>query len=201
MFKIIFGITGASGIPLASMILKFLHNMQSIETHVIVSRNAKLVCREENSDPPVELENLANYTYDEYDFAAGPASGSWQCQGMIICPCSVASLAAVATGAGRNLIHRSADVMLKERRPLIIVVRETPLNLIHLRNMTALAEAGAIIMPFMPAFYTGSTNLREMAKEFTGRMLDILKIDNSLSKRWQKKFNNNTPFTDTKVFF
>lgn len=118
------------------------------------------------------------------DMSAAPASGAWQNAGMIICPCSMSSLASIASGAGINLIHRSADVTLKERRPLIIAPRETPLNLIHLRNMQSVTRAGATIMPFAPAFYNNTTSFKDMMQYFSGRMLDQLHIEHNLCLRW-----------------
>ncbi|MBD5608098.1 MAG: UbiX family flavin prenyltransferase, partial [Desulfovibrio sp.] len=104
--------------------------------------------------------------------------------GMIVCPCSMSSLAAIATGVGSNLIHRAADVALKERRPLVLAIRETPYNLTHIRNMLAATEAGAIIMPFSPAFYTGDQSLSDLARQFAGRMLDQLRLPHALCRRW-----------------
>jgi len=117
--------------------------------------------------------------------AAGPASGSWRHDGMVICPCFMSSLASIATGVGLNLIHRAADVSLKERRPLVLVTREAPLNLIHLKNMQAVTEAGGIVMPFSPAFYTNETDMPMLVRHFTGRMLDMLGIGHSLCARWR----------------
>lgn len=184
MYRIIFGISGASGMSLAATLLKILKRMAHVETHVIVSKAASRVCVADGKITAGQLEAYASRAYSESDFGAGPASGSWQCNGMIICPCSMSTLAAIATGVGNNLIHRAADVSLKERRPLILVPRETPLSLVHLRNMTMATEAGAIIMPFMPAFYTGANSLQEMESQFLGRMLDLLHINHDLCIRW-----------------
>lgn len=185
MSRIVFGVSGASGMPLASLVLKNLREVPGLETHVIVSKNSENVCGLEGAGEALNLKNLGFNSYEESDFSAGPASGSWRSDGMIVCPCSMRSLAAIATGNGYNLIHRAADVTLKERRPLILAVRETPFNLIQLRNMVHAAEAGAVIMPFIPAFYAAHDTLPEMARNFAGRLLDILRIPNSLCLRWR----------------
>ncbi len=184
-FRIIIGISGASGMPLAHALLTQLAHMPELETHLIISEGAQQVLQSESSHLPNTLMQLATHTHNAHAMSAGPASGSWQHQGMIICPCSMSSLAAIATGVGTNLIHRAADVCLKERRPLIIAPRETPLNSIHLRNMLTLSEAGATIMPFAPAFYTQNNCLQSLMQHFIGRILDQLHIPNQLCTRWQ----------------
>lgn len=185
MRRLVFGVSGASGMPLASLVLKNLKELSDLEIHVIVSKEAANVCEHEGADKARDLEKLGFRSYNEADFSAGPASGSWRSDGMIVCPCSMRTLAAIATGNGYNLIHRAADAALKERRPLILVVRETPFNLIQLRNMVYAAEAGAVIMPFIPAFYASHDSLAEMARHFSGRLLDILRIPNDLCGRWR----------------
>lgn len=178
--RLVFGVSGASGMPLAEAVLAAFASLDNLEIHLIVSRGAAAVMRAEAAC----LELPAHCRHDCDNLAAPPASGSWLHDGMIICPCSMSSLAAIATGTGRNLLHRAADVCLKERRPLIVVARETPLNLIHLRNMTLAAEAGAIIMPFVPAFYTGTNDMDAAMRQFAGRMLDLLRIPHNLCRRW-----------------
>lgn len=185
MKRIVFGVSGASGMPLASHVLKSLREVSGLEIHIIVSKDSANVCAHEGAGEARDLEKLGFCSHDESDFSAGPASGSWRSDGMIVCPCSMRTLAAIATGNGYNLIHRAADVALKERRPLILAVRETPFNLIQLRNMVYAAEAGATIMPFIPAFYASHDSLPEMARHFAGRLLDILGIANELCRRWR----------------
>lgn len=186
--RIVLGISGASGMPYALRLLEVLSGVEGLETHVVVSDGAKEVLRAETKLTPEDLETrLARATrvYSEKEIGGAPASGSWQHQGMVVCPCSMASLGAIANGLGSNLLHRSADVTLKEKRPLVLVVRETPLNLVHLRNMTAAAEAGATIMPAMPGFYTRPTTISQLVDHLVARILDQLGVDHTLSTRWE----------------
>lgn len=184
MPRIVVGVSGASGMPLARTVLKNMALVPDMEIHLVVSAGARRVLQTECDFSLPDLTCHAHAAYEAEDMAAGPSSGSWRHDGMVICPCSMSSLASIASGAGMNLLHRSADVTLKERLPLIIVARETPLNLIHLKNMQAAAEAGATIMPFCPAFYTRETDLNALARHFTGRILDQLGISHSLCARW-----------------
>lgn len=185
MPRIVVGVSGASGMPLARTVLKNMALMPDMEIHLVVSAGARRVLQSECDISLPDLICHAHTVYEADDMAAGPSSGSWRHDGMVICPCSMSSLASIASGAGMNLLHRAADVTLKERLPLILVARETPLNLIHLKNMQAAAEAGAIIMPFCPAFYTRQTDLDVLARHFTGRILDQLDISHSLCVRWR----------------
>ena len=188
MKRLVMGISGASGIPLALTVLRALHDAQ-VQVHCIISQGAQAVMDAEASAAPADtlqrIANLAHTLYAPGDTAAGPASGSWQHEGMLVCPCSMASLAAIATGTGNNLIHRAADVCLKERRPLVLIPRETPLSRIHLRNMLAAHEAGAIIMPPCPAFYGRPETLDDILEHLAGRILDQLAIPHSLGHRWK----------------
>ncbi len=188
MPRIIVGISGASGMPLALALLQALQHIPSLEVHLIISQGAKYVMQTEGDLPLEAYTKLAHKVYNAQDMAAGPASGSWQHDGMIICPCSMSSLAHIAHGMGTNLLHRSADVSLKERRPLVIVPRETPLSAIHLQNMLSLNQSGAIIMPFSPAFYTPTTDMPHMMQHFCGRIFDQLSLPHNLCQRWK----NNT---------
>lgn len=172
---------------LARDILAFLHEVPGMELHLVVSAGARRVMHTEGLSPAAVTPYAAR-VYAPTDMAAPPSSGSWQHDGMVVCPCSMSSLAAIATGAGRNLIHRAADVSLKERRPLILVARETPLSLIHLKNMQAVTEAGASVMPFMPAYYSGRTDWQGLVCHFTGRVLDQLHIAHSLCTRWGEAY-------------
>ncbi len=187
MPRIIVGISGASGMPLIKTMLKQFASVPSLELHLIISKGAIKVMQAEGNYKLKDFTKYAHTIHDESNMAAGPASGSWQHDGMLVCPCSMASLAFIANGNGTNLIHRAADVSLKERLPLIIVPRETPYNLIHLRNMQQLCTAGASIMPFNPAFYTKDTSLKGMMRHFAGRVLDQFKIEHKLCHRWQGK--------------
>ncbi len=183
--RLVFGISGASGMALARMALECYSAIHGLEIHLIISPAAKNVMAEEMGLEPSSLSRYAAATYEPDDFGAPMASGSWPCAGMIVCPCSMASLGAIANGCGTNLLHRAADVMLKERRPLVLSCRETPLNLVHLRNMLAAAEAGAIMAPFIPAFYCGDGSMQGAMRQFCGRMLDLLRIPHNLCERWR----------------
>lgn len=183
--RIIFALTGASGMPLAKAMLNYYFHLPDLMIHLIISNSARTVIRVENKERAQELEKFAFAVYGALDLTAGPASGSWQHAGMIICPCSMGSLGAIANGCGTNLIHRAADVTLKERRPLVLVIRETPLNRIHLENMLRANDAGAVIMPFSPAFYTDANSQETIFKQFAGRVLDQLAIPHDLCVRWR----------------
>lgn len=186
MPRIVFGVSGASGMPLARAVLEALASVPGLDIHLVISGGARRVLRLEGGAEEADLIRLAAAVHDASDLGAGPASGSWLHDGMIVCPCSMSSLAAIAGGAGQNLLHRAADVTLKERRPLVLVARETPLNLIHIGNMRAAALAGATIMPFCPAFYAGEADMASQARQFAGRMLDILRIGHDLCARWRE---------------
>ena len=153
MHRLVLGISGASGMPLAQAVLENLATVSDLEVHLIISAGAERVLQAECGIPSAALARYAHAVHESSDMAAGPSSGSWHHDGMIICPCSMSSLASIASGAGSNLIHRAADVTLKERRPLVIVARETPLNLIHLKNMQAVTEAGAFHPGLLHAGY------------------------------------------------
>lgn len=189
MKRIVFAVSGASGMPLAEAVLASFAKIREIELHLIVSTGARLTIATENTTASFDVYATKSYEPDE--MTAPFASGSWLHAGMVICPCSMRSLGAIAHGIPQNLIHRAADVCLKERRKLVLVVRETPLNLIHLRNMTQVAEAGAIVMPFMPAFYIGDNTMQATMRQFAGRILDVLGIEHKLCKRWGEE-NANT---------
>lgn len=182
--RIILAVTGASGPQYAMALARALSGRPDIELHLILSEAAKKVIALEADFRAEELEALAHACYSEKDIAAGPASGSWRHAGMIVCPCSMASLGAIAHGLGTNLIHRAADVTLKEGRKLILVTRETPLSLIHIKNMLAAKEAGADIVPASPGFYHKPRTIDDLVNHLAGRILDQLGIDNTLFKRW-----------------
>jgi 4-hydroxy-3-polyprenylbenzoate decarboxylase len=183
--RILLALTGASGMPYARALLRALAAMDTVEARAIVSDAARKVMALEWPEGPAELERLAARVHGQDEAAAGPASGSWRHAGMVVCPCSMASLAAIATGAGQNLVHRAADVTLKEGRPLVLVARETPLSRVHLRNMLAASEAGAVILPACPAFYQGPQAIEDLADQIAGRVLDQLGLEHDLAPRWQ----------------
>jgi len=181
--KIIVAITGASGAIYAKILLDTLSTNKNVEVGVLLSDNAKIVWK-------TELENQAfnNYPftfYDKNDFDAPFASGSAKYDTMVVIPCSMGTLGRIANGISNDLLTRAADVILKERRKLILVARETPLNLIHINNMKTLTEAGGIICPATPSFYSKPKTIEEVAKTVVDRVLDLMDIDNE-SFRWGK---------------
>jgi len=182
--RIILAVTGASGSIYAIRLAKALGSMDNVELHVIVSDAAVQVLTLETDESIEAITAGAHAIHDAANIAAPPASGSWQHDGMIICPCSMASLSAVATGFGHNLIHRSADVSLKEGKPLVLVPRETPLSTIHLNNMLTARKAGATIVPASPGFYHGPKTIEDLADQLAGKILDQLDIPHTLYKRW-----------------
>lgn len=182
--RIVLAVTGASGPQYAYALARALSGRKDIELHLILSEAARKVIALEADFAPDALIALAHKHYSEKDIAAGPASGSWRHAGMIVCPCSMASLAAIAQGFGTNLIHRAADVTLKEGKRLVLVTRETPLSLIHIKNMLAAKEAGATIVPASPGFYHKPKTIDDMVNHLAGRILDQLGIDNTLFTRW-----------------
>ncbi|MDR3319730.1 MAG: UbiX family flavin prenyltransferase [Desulfovibrio sp.] len=189
MKKILVGISGASGMPLAQWVLRGLSAMPGVETHCIVSRGAQRVLKAECACELEELITLTDHVYDAENLAAGPASGSWwhdtDRTSMLIVPCSMRTLGSLAGGISHNLIHRAGDVALKEGLRLVLVCRETPLSLVHLRNMLTLKKAGAVIMPFSPGFYTWPSSLEEMLQHFSGRIFDQLGLQHACP-RWRE---------------
>lgn len=182
--RIVLAVTGASGPQYAYAVARALAHRPDVELHLIVSDAAKKVMTLEADFALEDLLSLAHACHGEKDIAAGPASGSWRHAGMVVCPCSMASLAAIAQGLGTNLIHRAADVALKEGRKLVLVTRETPLSRVHLVNMLAARDAGAVILPACPGFYHKPKTIADLVDHLAGRVLDQLGIDHDLYKRW-----------------
>lgn len=183
--KIIVGITGASGAVLGVRLLQALARLDGVESHVIVSSSGALTATQELGIKRSDVEALADVAYSARDIGAAVASGSFLTAGMAIVPCSMKTLAGIANGLADNLIGRAADVMLKERRRLVLVARETPLNLAHLRNMAAVTEMGAIVMPPVPAFYTRPQSVDDIVNHTVGRLLDLLGLEHAeLPQRW-----------------
>ncbi|MDB5824971.1 MAG: polyprenyl P-hydroxybenzoate and phenylacrylic acid decarboxylase family protein [Herminiimonas sp.] len=178
-------ITGATGAVYGVRLLRVLQAMPSVETHLMVSDAGVLSMHQELDMNRKQVEALANVVHSVRDVGACIASGSYESEGMVIAPCSMKTLAAVAHGFSDNLISRSADVMLKERRRLVLMVRETPFNLAHLRNMTSVTEMGGIIFPPMPAFYQRPRSVEELVDHTVGRVLDLFSISHQLAPRWQ----------------
>lgn len=182
MKKIILAITGASGSLYAIEFLK-LAAAAGVEVHALISDAGRKVLHHELGMEAEALSGVAQW-HDVHDFTAAMASGSARFDAMLVVPCTMGTLAAIAHGLSVNLIHRAADVMLKERRPVVLAVRETPLSRTHLANMMAAHEAGAVICPAMPAFYNKPTDLTEMARGFAGRLCDLVGIAVTGVKRW-----------------
>ena len=185
MQRLIVAITGASGAVYGVRLLEQLRALGSVETHLMISDAAALNLHHELDKKRVDIEALASHVHSVRDIGACVASGSFRSDGMVIAPCSMKTLAAVAHGMCDNLITRAADVMLKERRKVVLMVRETPFNLAHLRNMTAVTEMGGIIFPPRPAFYQQPQSIEEMVDHTVGRVLDQFGIEQSLAPQWQ----------------
>ncbi|MFZ5631587.1 MAG: UbiX family flavin prenyltransferase [Bacillota bacterium] len=184
MTRIILAITGATGAVYGIKLLDEL-NKAGVETHLMVSDAARKTIGLETEYPVEELEKKAHYRYLDGEIDAPPASGSFLHQGMVIAPCSMKTLSAVANGYAENLISRAADVTIKEKRKLILLVRETPLSAIHLENMLKLARLGVVIMPPVPSFYNHPQTVGDIVNQTAGRVLDLLGIKNSLVERWR----------------
>jgi len=176
MKKILIGISGASGAPIAFELLKKLKEIDDIETHLIMTESARRTIEMECNISASAFEKLVDFYYDTKDIGAGPASGSFDMDEMIIVPCSMKTVAAITCGYGENLLLRAADVTIKEGRPLILVARESPLSPIHLKNLHELSMMGVKIVPPMISFYQGYTTIEEWTDNFTNRLLNILGI-------------------------
>jgi 4-hydroxy-3-polyprenylbenzoate decarboxylase len=174
-------------------LLQHLRHTAGVETHLIVSEAAVLTLHQETGLQRREVEAFAHVVHKVRDVGASIASGSFQSDGMIVAPCSMKTLASVAHGLSDNLIARAADVVLKERRRLVLMVRETPFNLAHLRNMTAVTEMGGIIYPPLPGFYHNPQSIAEMVDHTVGRVIDLFGIEHTLAPRWQGMKSANTP--------
>jgi 4-hydroxy-3-polyprenylbenzoate decarboxylase len=182
--RLIVAITGASGARYGVRLLELLGATEGIETHLMISDAAALNLHHELDVKRKDIEALAHHVHSVRDIGACVASGSFRADGMVIAPCSMKTLAAVAHGMCDNLITRAADVTLKERRRLVLLVRETPFNLAHLRNMTAVTEMGGIIFPPLPALYQRPQSIDEMIDHTVGRVMDMLGLEQSLAPEW-----------------
>jgi len=187
--KIILAITGASGSIYAIRFLKLMQR-EDVEVHGIISNAGRLVLQHELGLRPDDLQQYVAMWHAADDFGAPMSSGSSKFEAMIVLPCTMGSLGAIANGIAKNLIHRAADVILKEKKPLLLAVRETPLNRIHLENMLKVHDAGAIVCPPMPSFYHHPESLDEMATFFAGRLADLIGIEVAGLKRWQGREQN-----------
>jgi 4-hydroxy-3-polyprenylbenzoate decarboxylase len=182
--RLVVGISGASGVIYGIRLLEALQ-AENVETHLILTRAAEMTIAYETGYTTRQVQALADKVYPLADIGAAIASGSFATLGMVVLPCSMKTLAEIATGVTSNLLTRAADVALKERRRLVLVPRETPLHLGHLRNMVSVTEIGAIVAPPMPAFYAAPKTLDDMVNHSVGRVLDLFGIESGLVKRWQ----------------
>ncbi len=181
--RMIIGISGASGVTYGVRLLQLMRNA-GVETHLVMSKTAELTFAYETDLKIAEVRDLANVCHAIDDMASAISSGSFRTAGMIVAPCSMRSMSEIASGVTTTLLTRAADVVLKERRRLVLMVRETPLHTGHLRTMTALSEMGAIIAPPVPAFYAKPENLEDMVEHTVGRVLDLFDIDIGVVRRW-----------------
>jgi 4-hydroxy-3-polyprenylbenzoate decarboxylase len=182
--RIVVAITGATGAIYGVQLLRRLAAVPGVETHLVISDAATLTLHQEVGLQRRDVEALAHVVHRNREIGASIASGSFRTDGMVIAPCSMKTLAAVAHGLSDNLIARAADVVLKERRRLILMVRETPFNLAHLRNMTAVTEMGGIVFPPLPSFYHRPATIDEMVDHTVARVMDLLGMTNDLAPRW-----------------
>jgi flavin prenyltransferase len=181
--RLVVGISGASGVIYGARLLELLRPLP-VETHLVISRAAEMTLALETELKPAAVRARADVVHAVGDMAAAISSGSFRTIGMIVAPCSIRSMAEIASGATTTLLTRAADVVLKERRRLVLMVRETPLHTGHLRTLTALSEMGAIIAPPVPAFYAKPTTIAEMIDQSLGRILDLFGLDTGTVRRW-----------------
>lgn len=182
--RIVIGITGASGAIYGVRLLEELKKTRGVETHLVVSKAGYLSLNAELSIAKDRLQSLAGVVYSDRDVGAAIASGSFRTDAMLIAPCSMRTLAAIATGMSGSLLTRAADVTLKERRRLVLLTRETPLNLVHLKNMTTVTEMGGIVFPPVPAFYSGHEDIGAMVDQTVARVLELVDIHSDLLRPW-----------------
>ena len=181
--RVAVGISGASGAVLGLRLLEVLKEMR-VETHAVMTKAAERILRDEHGASREDVAKLAHRLYDVDDFMAPIASGSFKVDGMVVAPCSMKTLAGIVCGYSDNLLLRAADVTLKERRPLVLVVREAPLSVVHLRNMLAAAEMGAVVLPPVLTFYIKPRSVEDLVDYVVGRALDALGLKHSLYRRW-----------------
>ncbi|ASV88094.1 polyprenyl P-hydroxybenzoate and phenylacrylic acid decarboxylase family protein (plasmid) [Ochrobactrum quorumnocens] len=179
------GISGASGFVYGFRLLEILQRLQ-IETHVVVSRSALLTMTHETDYKLADIRDLANYLYKSDDMAASISSGSFRTMGMVVAPCSMKTLAEIAHGLSGSLVSRAGDVTLKERRKLVLLVRETPLTQTHIANMLTVTQMGAIVTPPVPAFYVRPASIAEIVDHTVGRVLDLFDLETGGVRRWLK---------------
>ncbi len=182
--RLIIGITGASGVVVGIRLLELL-KATDVETHLVISRAAEMALAYETDLQPKDVRALASVNHATGALGASISSGSFPTMGMVIAPCSIRTMSEIATGVTTTLLSRAADVVLKERRRLVLAIRETPLHLGHLRTMTALAEMGAVIAPMAPAFYPRPQSVDDIVNHTAGRLLDLFGIETGAVRRWE----------------
>ncbi len=182
--RLIVGISGASGTIYGVRLLELLRRAE-VETHLVMSRSAEMTLAYETDIKPKDVRALASVHYAITDIGAAISSGSFPTMGMIIAPCSIRTMSEIASGVTASLLSRAADVVLKEKRRLVLAIRETPLHVGHLRSMTVLAEIGAVIAPIVPAFYNRPRSVDDIVNHTCGRLLDLFGIDTGIVKRWK----------------
>ena len=187
--EVVVGISGASGVGYG---IRLLQVLQGSVIHLVITDSARKIIEVETNFSPEDVEDLADHVYAEDDFTAPIASGSYRFEAMVIIPCSMKTLAGVASGMSDNLIGRSAEICLKDRRRLVIVRRETPLSLIQLKNMVSVTEAGAVVLPACPAFYSRPQTLEDLIDVLVGRVLDSIGVENNLYPRWKGNAYNGS---------
>ena len=183
--RIIIGVTGSSAPQLGLSVLQALREVPDLEVHLVVSAGAVRSIEAEMGVSPVVFEELADVVHAPQDMAAPISSGSFRTRGMVVVPCSMRSLAAIATGNTTDLMGRAADVCLKERRRLVLVTRETPLNLVHIRNMETVTLAGGTVLPPVPAFYHRPQTIEDLLRQTAGKVLDQFDLPHRLFRRWE----------------
>ena len=193
--RLIVGISGASGAIYGIRLLEVLSKMPQMEIHLVLTEPAKRTIEMETARTVAEVNALASFIHDNQNMAAAISSGSFQTDGMVITPCSIKTMSSIAMSYNNNLIVRAADVILKEKRRLVLVVRETPLHLGHLKRMAELAEMGAVILPPMPSFYHHPKTLDDIINQTVGKILDQFNIRHNLFERWKGINNTSTART------
>lgn len=182
--RIIVGISGASGMPIAYELLRQLHEQEDIEVHLVYSRGAEMTIQQELSCGVSELETLADCVHNNANIGASIASGSFHTDGMVVVPCSMKTLAGIVSGYSDNLLLRAADVVLKERRKLVLVTRECPLSTIHLRNLYEASQAGAVILPPVLSYYNHPQSIQDCTNHIVGKIMDQFGLDSQQFRRW-----------------
>lgn len=183
--RLIVGISGGSGMPIALELLRQLKENPEVETHLMYTRGAEMTLLQETKVSPTELNALADVVYDNRNIGAGPASGTFRTMGMVVVPCSMKTAAGICSGYSDNLLLRAADVTLKERRRLVLVARECPLSTIHLRNLLELSQMGVDILPPMLTYYNHPKTLEDCTRHIVGKVLDRFGIEGNHFQRWE----------------